>query len=102
MYSCHGCDYKAKRISQLRQPKKSKHDGVTYACDECDYKDIQYCHIPLKLVVPIDDSINEYEWLEICKVKKVQNFFCPKCAEKPKKTTCLFVFFPLRGGGSDP
>ena len=69
MYSCHGCDYKAKRISQLRQPKKSKHDGVTYACDECDYKDIQYCHIPLKLVVPIDDSINEYEWLEIFKVK---------------------------------
>ena len=28
MYSCHECEYKAKRASQLRRHKKSKHEGV--------------------------------------------------------------------------
>ena len=35
--------------------------------------------------------------------KIFKNFFCSKWAKKPKKPTCLFIFFyPLRVGGSTP
>ena len=52
-------------------------------------------HTP-KLGVPNNDSINEYERLEIFKVKKFKKIFFPNELKSPKKTTCLFIFFPLR------
>ena len=37
-YPCDQCDFKATQKSNLLTHLKSKHEGVKYPCDQCDYK----------------------------------------------------------------
>merc|ERR1711936_979813 len=37
-FSCDECEAKFTRADSLRTHKKSKHEGVRYPCDQCDYK----------------------------------------------------------------
>ena len=34
---CNQCDYQAARQDSLRAHEQSKHDGVRYSCDKCDF-----------------------------------------------------------------
>ena len=36
-YDCGKCEYKAKQMSHIRAHIKSKHEGVRFACEYCDY-----------------------------------------------------------------
>ena len=36
-YACNQCEYSSHKSSNLKQHKKSKHDGVSYPCDQCEY-----------------------------------------------------------------
>ena len=40
-YYCDQCDYKATLHIRLTTHKQSKHEGVRYECDHCDYKATQ-------------------------------------------------------------
>ena len=36
-YVCDLCEYKSTKKQLLRARKDSKHNGIKYCCDECDY-----------------------------------------------------------------
>ena len=36
-YPCDECEYSANRLANLKMHKQSKHDGVRYPCDQCEY-----------------------------------------------------------------
>ena len=36
-YKCDQCDYSASHSSTLKIHKKSQHEGVKYRCNQCDY-----------------------------------------------------------------
>ena len=37
-YACYQCDYQATTQSRLKTHIQSKHEGIKYACDQCDYQ----------------------------------------------------------------
>ena len=37
-YSCQECDYESKYSWHLRTHVEAKHEGICYACDQCEYK----------------------------------------------------------------
>ena len=37
-YICDKCDYKIATKRNLTTHKQSKHEGIQYICDQCDYK----------------------------------------------------------------
>ena len=41
-YDCNQCDCQATQQSSLARHKLSKHDGVRYDCDQCDYQATQH------------------------------------------------------------
>ena len=38
MYSCNQCDYQAGYQGHLTIHIQTKHEGIKYACDQCDYQ----------------------------------------------------------------
>ena len=40
-YPCDDCNYKATKTSHLKQHKEALHEGVIYKCNECGYKATQ-------------------------------------------------------------
>ena len=36
-FSCDQCDFTSMYSSNLSQHMKSKHEGIRYPCDQCDY-----------------------------------------------------------------
>ena len=36
-YPCDQCDYAASMAKDLKRHKESKHEGIRYPCDQCDY-----------------------------------------------------------------
>ena len=38
VYLCNQCNYKTTQQSNLRRHTQSKHEGVKYSCIECDYQ----------------------------------------------------------------
>ena len=36
-YPCDLCDYAATTLTNLKKHKKSKHEGIRYPCDQCDF-----------------------------------------------------------------
>ena len=41
IYICDKCDYRTSWEGDLKRHKNVKHEGVTYDCDLCDYKAAQ-------------------------------------------------------------
>ena len=41
-YPCDQCEYAATQVSNLIQHKKTIHEGIRYPCDQCEYKGTQY------------------------------------------------------------
>ena len=40
MYGCDQCKFKATQQGDLKKHKQSKHEGVRYGWNQCDYKAI--------------------------------------------------------------
>ena len=37
-YACDECDYQSTKQNHLTRHIQSKHEGIKYACDQCDYQ----------------------------------------------------------------
>ena len=44
-FECDKCDYKAMQMGNLKTHKESKHECVRYECDKCDYKATQLSNL---------------------------------------------------------
>jgi predicted RNA-binding Zn-ribbon protein involved in translation (DUF1610 family) len=44
-YDCDQCDYRANTKSVLTIHQQSKHEGIRYDCDQCDYRATQQSHL---------------------------------------------------------
>ena len=44
-YACHQCDYQATQQGSLTIHIQSLHEGVKYACNQCEYQATQHGHL---------------------------------------------------------
>ena len=44
-FPCNECDYSATLLSSLRRHKESKHEGIRYPCDFCDFTSVRASYL---------------------------------------------------------
>ena len=48
-YACNQCDHQATTKSNISQHIKSKHDGIKYACNQCDHQATRSTHLKVHI-----------------------------------------------------
>ena len=46
-HACDQCQYSANKLSNLKQHKERKHEGVKYPCDQCTYSATTFSNLKI-------------------------------------------------------
>ena len=55
-YPCNLCDYQAKKLSNLQRHIQFVHEGFKYSCNQCDYQATKQSYLDTHILAKHSDS----------------------------------------------